>query len=343
MSRPGFFFLVCPDGALCKQRIESLLQQHPPEGGGGMLGSSGPPQWERKVFWGDDGLDDAFWQTVTQNDLFGRPRAVIVRNAQNLLKEHWEQLSAPLARFNAQVWPFFCIEKELRFGKPEVPAVIKKRKYFVFAEKQGWVWQSPGLGESGVRTWLQDWAKSRGFSFGPGALQAILECMPQDASAVTSELAKLELALEPGAQIGPELAQLLSHIPDIDIFTFINALQNSSAAGMVWQKVLAHRQSGQGFLFQFLALLVREARILWQLLHQEQVGRMPPKQMQAKQQLSQKLGGRRIARIWDLALEAELRVKTGEAGEEQALEMLVAELTRLFSPPAAFAQHATRA
>lgn len=342
MSRPGFFFLVCPDGALCKQRIESLLQQHPPEGGGGMLGGSAPACWERKVFWGDDGLDDAFWQTMTLNDLFGRPRAVIVRNAQNLLKEHWEQLSGPLARFNAQVWPFFCIEKEFRFGKPDLPALIKKRKYFVFAEKQGWVWQSAGLGESGVRNWLQDWAKSKGFSFGPGALQAILECMPQDASAVASELDKLELALEPGAQIGPELAQLLSHTPDIDVFAFINALQNSSGAGKVWQKVLTHRQSGQGFLFQFLALLGREARILWQLAHQEQVGRMPQQQAQAKQRLAQQLGGRRIARMWDLALEAELRVKTGEAGEEQALEFLVAELTRLFRPQAAAAGPATR-
>lgn len=335
MSRPGFCFLVCPDAALVKQRIAALLEQHPPDGnGGGMLGAAGPQAFERKVFWGDEGLGEAFWQALTLTDLFGRPKALIIRNAQNLDKEDkevWKKLAGPLSRHNAQAWPFFCLENEFERGKPKIPAALTKSKFWKFAQEKGWVWQSPGLGSKGLRAWLADWAKNKGFSFAPGALEALVGSMPTDATAIACELEKLELALEPGARIAPEMAGLLSHVPDMDIFTFIDALQNNRAPGMVWQKVLAHQLAGKGFLFQFLAMLVREARIMWQLAHQEQGVRLPPSVLQAKQRTAQELGAQRIARIWDLALEAELRVKTGEAGEEQALEMLIADFSRLFS------------
>jgi len=336
MSRPGFTFLVCPDPALSRQRMEALLAQHPPEGGG-MLGGGPPADYERKVFWGDEGLSDAFWHALTLTDLFGRPRALVVRNAQNLDKEQWQQLSGPLSRPNAQAWPFFFLENEFDRGKPKIAAVVAKSRFYQFAQQQGWVWQSPGLTERGVRSWLQSWAGEKGLSFGPGALEALAAGMPSDATAVGCELEKLELAVEPGGVVDASMARLLAHTPDIDIFAFIDALQKDSAAGMVWQKVLTQQLSGRGFLFQFLAMLVREARIMWQLAHQEQGGvRLPQNVLQAKQRLAQQLGGRRIAHIWDLALEAELRVKTGEAGEDQALELLIAELSRLFAPGASF-------
>jgi hypothetical protein len=37
-------------------------------------------------------------------------------------------------------------------------------------------------------------------------------------------------------------------------------------------------------------------------------------------------------RLWNLVLEAELAVKSGERGEEQALETLVAGLVGVFAP-----------
>lgn len=332
MSRPGFTFLVCPDAALSRQRMETLLAEHPPAGGGGMLGNAVPKEYERRVFWGDEDLGEAFWQALTLTDLFGRPRVLVLRNAQKLEAEQWKQLSGPLSRPNEQVWPIFFLENDFERGKPKIAAAVAKSKFFQFAQKQGWVWQSPGLNEKGVRDWLAGWAREKGFSFGPGALEALAAGMPADATAMACELEKLELSTPSGGQLDAELAGLLTHTPDIDIFAFIDALQKQEAAGKVWRKVLAQQQTGSGFLFQFLALLVREARILWQLAHNEQGVRLQPWLLQAKQRTAQQLGAQRIARIWDLAMEAELRVKTGEAGEEQVLEFLVAELARLFTP-----------
>lgn len=330
MPRPGFTFLVCPDTELAKRRFESLLAEHPPAAGG--MGSTG--SWERKVFWGDEGLGDAFWQALTLNDLFGKPKALVVRNAQNLKKEEWQQLSGPLSRFNEQAWPFFFLEVAYERKKFKVPAEISKTKFYTFAQKKGWIWESQGLGEQGVRQWLQSWAKEKGFSFQRGALEILCASMPPDAAAVASELEKLELALEPGAAISPDIAGLISFTPDIDIFAFIDALQKPGGAGTVWSKVLGQQLAGKGFLFQFLSLLVREARFLWQLAHGEEAKGLPFFKQNERQQLARQLGGRRIARIWDAALEAELRVKTGEAGEDQAMELLIAELSAIFRPEA---------
>ncbi len=328
MSRPGFYFFICPDAALIQKRVQDLLAAHAPPAGG-MLGSA-PAAWEIVTYWGDEGLPEQFWKDLTLTDLFGRPKALVVRNAQNLDKEQWEQLSAPLSRFNAHAWPLLCLENPYERGKAKIPAVVTGSAFYKFAQKRNWMWQSPGLGDQGIRNWLQSWARDKGFSFAPGALEALTEGMPPDAAAVAGELEKLELASQPGAQLTVEAAELLNHVPDIDIFAFIDALQNNRSGARIWQKVLMHQLAGKGFLFQFLAMLLREARILWQLAHQESGVKLPARVAQNKQRVAQQLGGRRIARIWDVAMEAELRVKSGEAGEDQAMEMLIADLSRLF-------------
>ncbi len=325
MARPGFYFCICPDPALAKQRVAALLAEHPPSRG----------NYERKVFWGDDGLDEAFWQALTLNDLFGTSRVLLVRNAQNLDKGHWALLSKALARVSAQAWPVFCLEGEFDRGKPKLPAALTATKFFAFARDKGWLWQSPGLGEQGVRKGLQDWAKARGLRFAPGVLDSLSASIPADATGLANELEKLELAMGEGREVTPDLAEMVASRPEMDIFSFLDALQQQQGAGKVWQKVLQQQLSGKGMLFQFLGMLQREARILWQLLHRESGVRLPGPVAQRKERLAQQLGGQGIARIWDLAMAADARVKTGEAGEEQSLEMLVADLFVLFgnTPP----------
>ena len=335
-ERPGFFFFICPDIELSKRRMRELLAQHEPPGGqgGGLLGGSAPSGgFDIRVFWADEGLGDAFWHGLTLNDLFSRPKVLVVRNAQELTADQWKQFSAPLSRFNPQAWPLFFWERPLERGK-SLPKYLSGTKFFGFAEKRGWVWKSVGLTPRDVENWVREWAKSKGFGFGQGALQTILPGLPSDAAALQNELDKLELAIPAGGSIGPELAELLTTTSDIDIFAFINALQNGRAAGAVWKKVLLSQLGGKGMLFQFLAMLVREARIFWQLLHQEQGPRLPGNVLQAKRQMAQQLGAGRIGAIWTAAMEAELRVKTGQAGEEQCLELLIADLNAIFRPEA---------
>lgn len=340
MTRPGFTICICPDSRLTRDRIDALLAAHPyvaPMAGDNSAASSGlgglapsaPATWDRQAFWGDEPLPPAFWEHLTLQGLFATPRALVVRNAQNLPAETWKRISAALAKPNPLAWPFLCLEVPFDKGQPKVPAHIAKLRCLDFAETQKWIWRSPGLDERGVATFVRQHAASRSLRFAPGALEAVCAALPPDATTIATELEKLSLAAGVG-EVTPAMAALVDHAADIDIFAFMRALQAGNAPMTVWRQVLRDRLGGDSMLFPFLGMLLRETRILWQLLAGEPV-RLPPSVLPPKQQLARQLGHAGLARIWDLALEAEQGIKSGERSPEQAMEMLVAGLFTLFA------------
>lgn len=338
MTRPGFTICICPDARLTRDRIDALLAAHPPAAGddsaaasmsGELGGMAAPAAWDRQAFWGDELLPPAFWEHLTLQGLFATPRALVVRNAQNLPAETWKRISAALAKPNPLAWPFLCLEVPFDKGQPKLPAHIARLRCLDFADKQKWIWRSPGLDERGVATFVRQHAASRAIRFAPGALEAICAALPPDATAIATELEKLSLAAGDG-EVTPAMAALVDHAADIDIFAFMRALQAGNAPMTVWRQVLRDRLGGDSMLFPFLGMLLRETRILWQLLAGEPV-RLPPSVLPPKQQLARQLGHAGLARIWDMALEAELGIKSGERSPEQAMEMLVAGLFTLFA------------
>ena len=90
------------------------------------------------------------------------------------------------------------------------------------------------------------------------------------------------------------------------------------------------KKEDDGLLFPFLGLLLREARILWQILMGERV-RLHPNDAAQKQKLARTLGAQGINRMIKLIVYAEWQVKSGERTTEQALDALVAELSLLFA------------
>lgn len=89
--------------------------------------------------------------------------------------------------------------------------------------------------------------------------------------------------------------------------------------------------SDSDLLFPFSALLLREARILWQLAAgDDQNVTLPSFIKSAKVSLARKLGLPAIGRIFDMVLDAEQGVKSGRLDPEQALNWLVTELLGLF-------------
>ncbi|WP_035068966.1 DNA polymerase III subunit delta [Nitratidesulfovibrio termitidis] len=337
MTRPGFTICICPDARLTRDRIDALLAAHPPAAGNdsatsaglGGLVPSASATWDRQAFWGDEPLPPAFWEHLTLQGLFATPHALVVRNAQNLPAETWKRISAALAKPNPLAWPFLCLEVPFDKGQPKVPAHIARLRCLDFAEKQKWIWRSPGLDERGVATFVRQHAASRAIRFAPGALEAVCAALPPDATAIATELEKLSLAAGDG-EVTAAMAALVDHAADIDIFAFMRALQAGNAPMTVWRQVLRDRLGGDSMLFPFLGMLLRETRILWQLLAGEPV-RLPPSVLPPKQQLARQLGHAGLARIWDLALEAELGIKSGERSPEQAMEVLVAGLFTLFA------------
>ncbi|MGE4296592.1 MAG: DNA polymerase III subunit delta [Desulfovibrionaceae bacterium] len=350
-ARPGFSFFVCPDAELIKARINELAAAHPPEGGamggglmgGGLEGGAGAPAWERHVFWGDEGLSPRFWECLTLTGLLGKPKLVVVRNAHALAAADWKELAATLNRPNAGAWPMFCLEKEFDRGKAKIPAHVTKLPFWTFAKKKKWIWESPGLSPQSIAEHVRGWARAKGFAFAPGGLEAIAAALPPDATAIARELDKLELALGPDGLVTPEMAGLITFSTDLDIFAFLAALQSGNAPAQVWRTVLSSDGPSGEMLFPFLSNLAREARIMWQLLHGDNDAvRLPPYVAKNKQALAGRLGPQGLARIWDMAMQADLGVKSGERKPDQALEILVAGLAELFGGTTQRGVHASR-
>ncbi|MFV0421434.1 DNA polymerase III subunit delta [Oleidesulfovibrio sp.] len=321
MAKDGFSFLVCPDGQLIRDRIESQLTAHALSDG----------VWERHVYWGDEGLPPKFWENLTLQGLFATPKALIVRNAQNLLTDDWKKLSAALSQATPSSWAFLCLEVAFERGKAKVPAAVQKTPCWKFAAKKGWVWESAGLDERNMQGFAKAWAEKRGVNFAPSALQTICAALPCDATSARNELEKLALLADENGVISADTSALGDHSAELDIFGFIRAVQSGRQHDMVWRKVMSSQSANDGLVFQFLGMLQRETRMMWQLLTGEPV-RLPPAVLQAKTQTAQKLRFRGIMRMWDLALEAEKGIKSGERSPDQAMEALIGGLLALFSP-----------
>ncbi len=319
MAQPGFYFCVCPDGRLIKEHIETCLAALPDHGAG----------WERHTYWGDEELPPQFWEQLTLQGLFGTSRVVLVRNAQNIPAAVWKRLSAALGAPNPQCLPMFCLEVAWEKNQPKIPAHIAKLRCLAFADKQKWIWRSPGLDERSLKKHVQTRAQALGLTFAPGALEVLCAGVPPDANAVENELQKLTLAAGSGP-VTQEMAASAGYVPEFNIFAFIRMIQAGNVPG-AWQEVRRGQKDGDGLLFPFLGMLLREARLLWQIHAGENV-RLHPSDAAAKQQLAARLGHQGLTRLFDLILRAELHVKSGERQPDQTLEALIADLIRLFRP-----------
>ncbi len=331
MARPGFSICVCPDRYLVRTHIEERLRESVPERGGPTGSLVGPTAWERHAYWGDDPLPISFWEHLTLQGLFATPKTVVVHNAQNIPADSWKKISAALSSPNAETWPFFCLYVGFEKGKPKIPAHIVSLACLKFAEKQGWLWSSPGLDERGKTLFVQAEAKKRNLTFASNALETVAARLPLDATAIGTEIDKLALAARDGV-ITPDLADILEHETEPDVFALIRGLQQRRGSRSVWEQALASERGSDSMAFSFLAMLAREARQLWQISVGDNV-RLPPQVLSAKTTLARFLGPAGIAKLWHLALEADKGVKTGERTTDQALDNLLASLSLLFSPP----------
>ncbi|MGE4551725.1 MAG: DNA polymerase III subunit delta [Desulfovibrionaceae bacterium] len=321
-------FLVCPDAELLARRVADLAA----------------PGAERKVFWADaePPLPDAFWQHLTIKDLFATPKTLVLRRAQLLRAEHWDKLDAAARTQASTATLCLCLEGAWTKKTPPVPQVVTRRGIFQQAEREGAVWTSPGLTRQGMAAFVREHLAAAGVTAGPEALRAVAEALPLDARQARLELDKLVLAAEVDAATGegraaPELtpahADLIPPHEEMDFFAFLDALA-SGRAEAVWTRVLADhlRPSKDKMLFPLLSAVAREGRVLGCILAGEaQAARLPGFVMNRKVDLARRLGRRGVARLFDLALEAELGVKSGQRRPEQALEMLAAGLMRLYA------------
>lgn len=253
MDRQGFSFLVCPDSELIKDRISELLQN---------------TGFTVKIFWGDEDLPAGYWQALTVPAMMGPPNAVVLRRAQDQDAEFWTRLGPVLAIARTAVWPVFCVENEWKSGKSSPPKTMTKGKFWEVAHKKGWIWENGGLSPATVGQELDRFALANGLRFASGVKNALASSLPLTTIAFRNELDKLLLLVGPAGEIRPEHLDIINSEDSFDIFAFLQSLQNPAGRRKVWERLLNDpAMSGGDMIFPISSLLVREARILWQLAH----------------------------------------------------------------------------
>lgn len=303
---------------MLKRRLDAALQ-----GAGG--------KFTRQVFWGDaDDFGPAYWQALSTVSLFATPSVLVLRRAEAQGADFWEKLARPLSGFNEYVWPVFCLEGPQDPKKGYAPPkTLGARPYWKLARDKGWVWTSPGLTADTMLPMLTDWAASRRLRLGKDVARELARLLPADMTAAARELEKLELAAD--GEVRFEHLELVSFQAGMDTFAFVRALVEGRDASGVWRKILGNELAGdEGLVFAFLALMLRDARIMWQLLHGEDEGiRLWPRLRQEREAMARRLGVSGLARFWEAAMEAEWGIKSGQRTPDQAMEMLAAGLSAL--------------
>mgnify|MGYP003585114951 FL=1 len=317
MDRQGFSFLVCADPELVRDRTAELL-----EGRG----------FASRVFWGDEELSDRYWQTLTVPSMMGPPNAVVLRRAQEQADEFWARLEPLLAMARPSVWPIFCLEGEWDKGKPRTPKAVTKGKFWAAAHKRGWVWEHPGLTRANIGQEIDRFAARHGLTFAPGVKKTLAESLPLATIALRGELEKILLLAGDAKTILPEHLAVLDTEDPFDLFSFLRSLQSPQGRRQAWDRLMNDPAMASGdMVFPVSSLMLREARMLWHLLHGED-GKVQlyPSLKAEKTGLAKRMGPKRISRFWDLVLKADTDIKTGRLKPAQAMENLVKDAARLW-------------
>lgn len=342
MSRPAFSLCICPDSHLLRVRLDALLAAHPPGMNAGGHGANGEPggAWQRHVFWGDDGLTPSFWEHLTLQGLFAVPKALVIRNAQALPADTLGKQLAPAlqplipgrgrALPSPLVWPLICLEVGFEKGKAKVPAHIQKLPFWQEAEARGWIDATPPLAGKALGAFIRAEASRHGLALRPAESALLEEALPPDAALVSSELAKLALMADSEGRLPENAVSFVGQAQELGIFELMRLVQQNSNAPAVWRRILEDRLSGENLVFAFAAIVLREARVLWQCLAGTPPP-LPPQVAMQKKMAAQALGFAGLARLWEIALMADKGIKSGERSPDQAFEMLAAELFVLFS------------
>lgn len=323
MARPKYLFLICPDPQLIKSHLDERLR------------TSGQSDWTVKTFWGDDDdpLPATFWTDLTIKSLFPEPKALVVRRAHSLKAEHWDKLDAGVKGLGSDIFPIFCLEGEWKTKKAPIPATLSRRNIYKNAKKDGWIWESGGLDQRAMGDFVRDWAARTGLTFEPGADRSLAMSLPVDGVAARLELDKIELAAGDDKLVRKEHVGLVAHTGEMAFFDLMDALAQPGAEAAIWKRVIDdHAKAAKDqMLFNLIGFLASQARMYWMIANGGNV-KGNPYVIKKKTPVAKRLGNQGIAKMIDLALEAELSIKTGARKYEEVLDILIAGLIDLFQP-----------
>ncbi len=314
--RPGFYFCICPDPEIIKDFIESEIKK--------LKGS-----WEKKVVWADDeNLHKNFFGLFNASSIIGKKTALILRKANTLSKDFFDKLSKFLNRFHDDLFPFLCIESEWIRGKPPIPKHISSQKYYLVAEKKGWIFTHPGVSSEFLNKYLRDWANKHNIIIEQDIFYLLKEILPKDLAGIKNELKKLELSSKDKKITQKDLKVIWPSL-DFNVFDLISSIEGLKPPKLIWEAILKNKFDTYDDVIPMLHLILREGRILWQLVHGEDVY-LPYKTKQEKMMLAKRVGKKNIIEIFNIVCDADLKLKTTNLTPGEIFQMAVSNLQKIF-------------
>lgn len=319
MQEPGFYFCISKDVLLCKKHIEELLLTL-------------PEAWQNNLatftFWPDDLKDNKYFDALTLQSLSAEKKLVILRSAQSITAADWKRISTLLATPRSHVLPVFFLECLWEKASPKIPSFITKLKCFDFAKKQGWFYENIGINEKNIANYISKEANSQGLQLDKEVMQLLSQSAIFDALSIQMLLSQLSLFAQDGNITKDIVSQITAQAPELALFDLIKDMENGNTR-KIWTRLSLESDKGESFLFPLIAILARDARILWQL----RAGENPyvsPYIKEHKTKQAKKFGFTGIAKIFQIVLDADLAVKSGKNDPLQVLESVIISYTNLF-------------
>lgn len=323
-----FSFVFAEDSSLLLKKVEELSSAF-------FQKNIAPAK--RYVFWGEkgeEGLDSDFWQKLTFPSLIESADFFIIRRAENLNVDTWKNISEALGVLRENAFVVLCVEAEWKAKEKKIPAYvtnIKSQLCYTFAEKKSWNFYIPSLDARTIAFYIKDALKLRSLHCPQELFPRLLQIFPPNnayAVAIDNTLDQLALVAENAELREEDFENFAPANPEVLFFDYIKYIENGTTFKL-WENLLLE-QNAETMLFPFLALLNREARILWQILCGEDV-KLPSFVVNNKRAVAQKLRLTKVARIFMLTREADWAIKSGRKKAQQVMEELLADLGKLYS------------
>ncbi len=314
-----FSFVMSEDSSLLLKRAKEIQE---------LFFSQKSLESARHTFWGDEGLSSDFWQMLTIVSLEPKADFFLIRKAEKLNADTWKKISETLATLREDAFLVFCIESDWEKKAPKIPAYISNQKCFTFSEKKNWNSRIPSLDMKSLPPYIQKGFRERGLTCHNSVIESLCSMLPPYASAVDNTLDQLALVTDTSEITNDDLSNLSSVGIDILLFDYIKYLENGNTFNL-WKNILQDSGKAEDVFFGLIALLTREARILWQILFSDSV-KLPSFLLSQKTQSAHRLGKKKVAYLFMLLREAEWSIKSGKKQVSQAMEELLADLNSLY-------------
>ncbi len=313
-----FSFIFSPDSALLLKKAEEYAQNF-------FTQNPHPPL--KHVFWADEPLS-RFWQLIAVPNLEPTADAVLIRNADKLDADTWKKISTSVGTLHENVYIIFCMEQEWEKKAPKIPAYIANQKCYTFSEKKGWNVRIQPLDSKSLASYVQKAMKERDLTCDKALFETLYTLFPHKAAAVDNTLDQLALIAENNVVKHEDIMNYVPNVVDIIVFDYIRYLESNNSLEL-WRNILSDESKADEVFFALLANITREARILWQLLHNDSV-RLPPMIVDRKKQQAQRLGKKRIAILFKILRDADWSIKSGTKKVGQSMEQLLYDLSRIY-------------